>query len=126
MMTFTVAIGNTDAHLRNHSFLHATDTLTLAPIYDAIYDAAPTAEFAGTRQLALWINDQALLAAVSRDHLLREMTTWGLGSDDAVNIIDTTLTRLADAYDEAARQVPQVRPEIVAACKARTENLRGT
>lgn len=119
MMTFTVAIGNTDAHLRNHSFLHDTGALTLAPIYDA----APTTEFAGTRQLALWVNEQALLAAVTSDHLLREMTSWGLDSGDAANVIGTTLTRLADAYDEAARLVPQVRPEIVAACKARTENL---
>jgi serine/threonine-protein kinase HipA len=119
MMTFTVAIGNTDAHLRNHSFQHDTGTLTLAPIYDA----APTTEFAGTRQLALWVNGQALLAAVTGDHLLREMTSWGLDPADAANVIDTTLTRLADAYDAAARLVPQVRPEIVAACKVRTESL---
>jgi serine/threonine-protein kinase HipA len=119
MMTFTVAIGNTDAHLRNHAFLHDADALTLAPIYDA----GPTTEFAGTRQLALWIAGQSLLAVVSRGHLLREMTSWGLDPDDAARIFDTTLTGLADAYDEAARLVPQVRPEIVAACKTRTENL---
>lgn len=119
MMTFTVAIGNTDAHLRNHSFQHDAGTLTLAPIYDA----APTTEFAGTRQLALWVDGQALLAAVTGNHLLREMTSWGLDSADAANVIDTTLTRLADAYNAAARLVPQVRPEIVAACKVRTESL---
>lgn len=119
MMTFTVAIGNTDAHLRNHAFLHDAGALTLAPIYDA----APTTEFAGTRQLALWIGEQSLLAVVGRGHLLREMTSWGLDPDDAATVFDTTLTKLADAYDGAARSVPQVRPETVASCKARTENL---
>jgi serine/threonine-protein kinase HipA len=119
MMIFTVAVGNTDAHLRNHAFLHDADALTLAPIYDA----APTTEFAGTRQLALWIAGQSLLAVVNRGYLLREMTSWGLDPDDAATIFDTTLTRLADAYDEAARLVPQVQPEIVADCKTRTENL---
>lgn len=122
MMTFTVAIGNTDAHLRNHAFLHDMDALTLAPIYDA----APTTEFAGTRQLALWIDGQSLLAVVSRGHLLREMISWGLDRDDSATVLDTTLTRMAEAYDEAARFVPQVRPETVAACKTRTEILLGT
>jgi serine/threonine-protein kinase HipA len=119
MMTFTVAIGNTDAHLRNHAFLHDAGALTLAPIYDA----APTTEFAGTRQLALWVGGQSLIAAVTRDHLLREMTGWGLDPGDAAGIFEATLTGLADAYDKAAQLVPQVRPETVAACKARTESL---
>lgn len=119
MMTFTVAIGNTDAHLRNHAFLHDAGTLTLAPVYDA----APTTEFAATRHLALWIGGQSLLAVVRRGHLVREMTSWGLDADDAATVFDTTLARLTDAYDEAARLVPQARPETVAACKTRTENL---
>jgi serine/threonine-protein kinase HipA len=119
MMTFTVAIGNTDAHLRNHAFLHYENTLTLAPVYDA----APAAEFAGTRQLALWVADQALLAVVGRRDLIDEMAGWGLDPEDAARVCDATLTSLAGVYDEAARMVPQVRPEIVAACQARTENL---
>lgn len=119
MMTFTVAIGNTDAHLRNHAFLHEAGALTLAPIYDA----APTAEFAGTRQLALWVGGQQLLAVVGRDHLLREMTSWGLDPDDAAGVYEGTLAGLADSYDVAARLVPEVRPEIVATCKTRAKNL---
>jgi serine/threonine-protein kinase HipA len=119
MMTFTVAIGNTDAHLRNHAFLHQENALTLAPIYDA----APTAQFAATRQLALWVAGQSLLAIVGRSHLLDEMTSWGLNADDAQRTCDTTLARLADAYEQAAGLVQEVRPEIVAACQTRTENL---
>jgi hypothetical protein len=79
-------------------------------------------EFAATRQLALWIAGQSLLAVVGRGQLVREMTSWGLDADDAAAVAGTTLARLADAYDEAARLVPQVRPEIVTAGKIRTES----
>jgi len=119
MMTFTVAIGNTDAHLRNHAFLHGENTVSLAPVYDA----APTAGFAGTRQLALWVSGQPLLSVVTRDHLIREMASWGLDSDAACDVIDTTLTRLAAAYPEAAETIPGVPPAMVEACQTRTRNL---
>jgi serine/threonine-protein kinase HipA len=122
MLTFTVAIGNTDAHLRNHAFLHGAGTLALSPAYDA----APTAEFAGTRHLALWIGGQSLLAVVTRRYLLHELTSWGMAPDDAADVIDSTLGSLADAYDQAARLTPEVPPAIVAACRARTERLRRT
>ena len=122
MLTFTVAIGNTDAHLRNHAFLHGAGTLALSPVYDA----APTAEFAGTRHLALWIGGQSLLAVVTRRHLLHELASWGMLPDDAADVIDSTLGSLADAYDEAAGLIPEVSPAIVAACWARTERLRRT
>lgn len=121
MLTFTVAIGNTDAHLRNHAFLHNADGLSLAPIFDA----APTAEFAGTRQFALWIDGQSVLGVVTRGHLVRELASWGLDGDTADHVIDTTLTSLADAYDEAARTTPEVSASIVTACRRRTENLLG-
>ena len=121
-LTFTVAIGNTDAHLRNHAFLHQAGTLALSPVYDA----APAAEFAGTRHLALWIGGQSLLAVVTRRHLLRELVSWGMAPDDAADVIDSTLGSLADAYDQAARLTPEVSPAIVAACRARTERLRRT
>ena len=121
-LTFTVAIGNTDAHLRNHAFLHQAGTLALSPVYDA----APAAEFAGTRHLALWIGGQSLLAVITRRHLLRELASWGMAPDDAADVIDSTLGRLADAYDQAARLTPEVSPAIVAACQARTERLRRT
>lgn len=119
MMTFTVAIGNTDAHLRNHAFLHQGRRLALAPIYDA----APTSEFAGTRELALWVDGQSLLAVVTRSHIVREAVSWGLKQDQAEHIVESTLTALASAYDEAARQIPEVSRTVVAACQRRTEKL---
>lgn len=119
MLAFTVAIGNTDAHLRNHAFLHRAGKLALAPIYDA----APTVAFAGTRQLALWVDEQSLLAVVTRSHMIREMVNWGLDHDEATQVVNDTLARLAHAYDEAARTVPEAATPVVDACKRRTENL---
>jgi serine/threonine-protein kinase HipA len=120
VVTFTVAIGNTDAHLRNHAFLHGPGTLALSPAYDA----APTAEFAGTRHLALWIDGQSLLAVITRRHLLHELASWGIAPDEAADVIDSTLDSLASAYDQAASLTPQVSPAIVAACRSRTQRLR--
>jgi len=119
MMTFTIAIGNTDAHLRNHAFLHSGGTLSLAPIFDA----APTSAFPGTRQLALWVDDQALLSVVTRGHLVREMTSWGLAQKVAESVMDSTLARLAAAYPQAALAVPEVPSAIVQSCRDRTDRL---
>jgi serine/threonine-protein kinase HipA len=119
MVTFTVAIGNTDAHLRNHSFLHATGTLTLSPVYDA----APTAQFAGTRDLALWVGGQAMLAVVTRGHIVRELVSWGMETDEAAGVVESTLQRTATALSTAARATPEAPRSVVEACEARVDRL---
>jgi serine/threonine-protein kinase HipA len=119
MLAFTVAVGNTDAHLRNHAFLHGAGKLALAPIYDA----APTVAFASTRQLALWVDEQPLLAAVTRGHMIREMVSWGLDRDEAAVVVTDTLTRLAHAYNEAAQAVPEAATSVIDHCKRRTETF---
>lgn len=118
-LTFTIAVGNTDAHLRNHAFLHSAGTLSFAPVFDA----APTREFAVARDLALWVDGQPLLAVVTRGHILRELASWGMDADEAAGVVDSTLSRLANAYDQAARAIPEARRSIVEACQRRTESL---
>ena len=119
MVTFTVAVGNTDAHLRNHSFLHGTGTLKLAPVYDA----APTAQFAGTRDLALWVGGQAMLAVVTRDHIIRELASWRMDHDEAAEVVDSALARIAAAISKAAQATPEVSRLVVEACEGRVERL---
>lgn len=119
MVTFTVAVGNTDAHLRNHSFLHGPGTLRLAPVYDA----APTAQFAGTRDLALWVGGQAMLAAVTRDHIIRELASWGMDGGEAAEVVGSTLARIAIAISKAARATPEVPRSVVEACEGQVERL---
>jgi hypothetical protein len=93
--------------------------VSLAPIFDA----APTAPLARTRQLALWVDEQSILALVTYRHLIREMTGWGLAEDSAGEIADATLTALEGCYAKAAQAVPEVSPGIVADCETRTANL---
>ncbi|HTR94067.1 MAG TPA: HipA domain-containing protein [Trebonia sp.] len=119
MVTFTVAIGNTDAHLRNHSFMHGTGTLSLAPVYDA----APTVQFAGTRDLALWVGGQAMLAVVTSGHIVRELASWGMETDEAAEVVGSTLERTAGALNKAAQLTPEVPRSVVEACEARVDRL---
>jgi serine/threonine-protein kinase HipA len=121
MVTFTVAIGNTDAHLRNHSFMHGTGTLSLAPVYDA----APTAQFASTRDLALWVGGQSMLAVVTRSHIVAELASWGMETDEAAEVVGSTLQCTADALGKAAQAIPEVPRSVVEACEARLERLLG-
>jgi serine/threonine-protein kinase HipA len=119
MVTFTVAIGNTDAHLRNHSFVHGTGTLSLAPVYDA----APTVQFAGARDLALWVGGQAMLEVVTRGHIVRELVSWGMEPDAAAEVVSSTLERTGDALNKAAQLTPEVPRSVVEACEARVDRL---
>jgi serine/threonine-protein kinase HipA len=119
ILTFTIAAGNTDAHLRNHAFLHGDNTISLAPVFDA----APTRRVAGTRQLALWVAGVSLLDIVTRDHLVREISGWGLDRDAACSVVDTTLLGLEGSFAEAAREVGDVAPDIIKDCQDRTARL---
>ena len=92
---------HTLATRRNHSFLHGTGTLKLAPVYDA----APTAQFVGTRDLALWVGGQAM------DH------------DKAAEVVDSTLARIAAAVSKAAQATPEVSRSVVEACEGQVERL---
>jgi serine/threonine-protein kinase HipA len=119
-MVINVALGNTDAHARNHAFLIDRGTVRLAPMYDV----APTAEFTSTRRLALWVDGQAMLMAVTPGHLAREMASWGIRPADAQIIVDDALERLTAALPTAADVVPVVRDDIVKAVERRTRELR--
>lgn len=119
MMTFTIAVGNTDAHLRNHALLHGSGVVSLAPIYDA----APTSQFVSTREVALWVANQPLLIAITRKHLVDEMVGWGLKRIDAESVVESTLAALADALPCAAAQLPSVPATVVEYCLGRTQRL---
>ncbi|NYF09474.1 serine/threonine-protein kinase HipA [Leifsonia sp. AK011] len=104
----TVAGGNTDAHAKNFSLLHADDGSTeLAPYYDA----APLAlAYDGTQTLAMRVNGVSQLPDVTRDDLVEEAAGWGLA--DARPIVDETLeaiiaaTRSLEAHASIAAHVP--------------------
>jgi hypothetical protein len=75
-VTFTVVIGNADAHGKNLSLLHPTaGMVTLAPLYDTV----PTAMWPrlGDRA-AMTINSKSALAAVTLDDIVAEAARWSL------------------------------------------------
>jgi hypothetical protein len=96
-MVLTCAIGNTDAHGKNHSFLIDGDTLCFAPIYDA----SPTVSFVTGRQLAMYVGGSITIGEVNRMQLALEAKSWGLSRDVAIDIVDDALLRLGRAIEEA-------------------------
>jgi hypothetical protein len=121
-MTATVALGNGDGHARNHSYLIEDGAVRLAPAYDV----APTVEFVSGRQAGLWIGGQAMLFAVTRGHLAREMRSWGVPAADAGAVVDTTLERLAAALPKAADLVSAVDEALLDRCSARLAALHAS
>ncbi len=99
MTTFHVAIGNADAHGKNHSILHHADgRIELAPIYDAW----STIQYPRlTRTLSLSIDRTFQLEAISMERLIAEATTWGLGTAAARVVVDETLEHLATEVENA-------------------------
>jgi serine/threonine-protein kinase HipA len=91
--TVNLAMGNTDAHAKNHSVFHApAGDVSLTPIYDV----APTRAFIDQRHLALPVAGRFAIADITRDHLVRESVTWGIPERAAT----VTVTRVLDAMME--------------------------
>lgn len=96
-MVLTCAIGNTDAHGKNHSFLIDGDTLSFAPIYDA----SPTVSFVSGRQLAMYVGGSIAIGEVNRMQLAFEAKSWGLSRDVAIDVVDDALLRLGRSIEQA-------------------------
>ena len=100
-MVLSWALGNTDGHARNYSILITNGVARLAPAYDV----APTHLFAASTKMSLWIDGQAELRWITRDHLAREMTAWGVPPSDAADVVSATLARLAETVPAAAQEL---------------------
>lgn len=93
-LVFNVLVGNTDAHLKNLSFLVSRAGIRLAPFYDlictAVYDT-PAFEQSGwpaATRMAWPIADRARIAEIDRPCLL--------AAGQALRIKPATVTRLLD------------------------------
>lgn len=94
-MTFTVVIGDADAHGKNISLLHPDEQhVTLAPLYDTV----PTALWPTLRPTAaLRINGRDRLPTITADDLIREARRWGLSERAAGQTVASTCDRLHTA-----------------------------
>lgn len=109
-MTLGWAVGNTDGHARNFSLLLTDGVASLAPAYDV----APTHLFVSGTTSGLWIDGQATLRWITRGHLLREMSLWGIDPDTARDVLENTLAALADGLPQAADQLGELLPADIA------------
>jgi len=75
-ITFTIVIGNADAHGKNVGLLHPTPgTVELAPLYDTV----PTALWQQLRQdAAMTIGGRTRLSTITPGDVVAEAATWPL------------------------------------------------
>lgn len=119
-MTFTIAIGNADAHGKNIALLHdSPTTVRLAPVYDTVptlcWGQLPTnAAMAvnGRRQLVLDTPD-----SISVGDLIAEARGWPLVEDRANEAVFGALDDLAAALGEV--DIPEDLERLIAARIAR-------
>jgi len=98
MATLAAAVGNLDLHTKNLSLLHAPEgSMTLAPAYDVV----PQTHHDNDGLMALAVDGEYTHSALTREHLIREGLSWGLG--DAEGVVDATL---AAVRETAASESP--------------------
>ena len=110
-MVLNVAVGNTDAHGKNHGFLIEHGTISFAPVYDV----SPTVSFVSRRQLALFVGGEHRLDRVSKIHLALEAHSWGLSKNEAIDIVEDTTSRVltAIAKHKVGKESKSVRDDVL-------------
>jgi serine/threonine-protein kinase HipA len=97
-LTFTVLLGDNDAHAKNLAVLHLPGRSVLADVYDAVpnlFQAGPI-----DCNLALAIDGSFDHRRISAAHLIREAGRWNaLGTGEAERIVTATLADFATALD---------------------------
>jgi serine/threonine-protein kinase HipA len=102
IVTYTVLIGNADAHGKNLAFLHPTaERIELAPLYDTV----PTALWPKLRtDAAMSIGGQVSLPDVTTADILREAAAWNHPRDRAQAVARETIAAVIGAID--AEKIP--------------------
>jgi serine/threonine-protein kinase HipA len=103
-LTFTVLLGDNDAHAKNVGILHLPGRSMLADVYDAVPNLFQQDRI--NYDLALAIDRSFDHRCISAGHLIREAERWNaLGAGEAERIVAATLADFATALDHVA--VPQ-------------------
>ena len=103
--TFSMAVGNADAHAKNFSILHDRDSpaVSLAPLYDVLSTIALDLTDAGGQSMSAdthlgqRVGGQADIRAVTARNLIDEAVTWGIRRQQAAAIVTETLDRVLSA-----------------------------
>lgn len=96
--TFTVLIGNADAHGKNLSLLHPTaEAVELAPVYDTV----PTVLWPRLRTRgAMSIGSRWELDSITIEDLVSEAVSWRLSPEAAMKVVVKTAERTLAAAEE--------------------------
>lgn len=124
-LTFNVLTGNTDAHLKNLSFLVDHDGIRLAPFYDllstAVYEtrAFDRDGWPAGCSMAWPIGQVDRLQAIARTHLIEAGQAMGIKPATAGAMIDRLRANvmkealgLYDETEQAHREIGSQRPEL--------------
>jgi serine/threonine-protein kinase HipA len=103
--TFNMAVGNADAHAKNFSVLHDTDSpaISLAPFYDVLSTIA--LELGGSAgqpmqadtHLGQRVGGQADIRKVTSASLIDEAVSWRIRRRTASSVVAETLDRVLSA-----------------------------
>jgi serine/threonine-protein kinase HipA len=97
-LTFTVLLGDNDAHAKNLAILHLPGQSILADVYDAVPNLFQQDRI--DYNLALAINGSFDHRRISAAHLIREADQWNvLPPGEAERIVTATLADFAKALD---------------------------
>ena len=103
-LTFTVLLGDNDAHAKNVGILHLPGRSVLADVYDAVPNLFQQDRI--NYDLALAIDRSFDHRCISAGHLIREAKRWNaLGAGEAERIVTAALADFARALDHVG--VPQ-------------------
>ncbi len=93
--TFTVLIGNADAHGKNLSLLHPTPTnVEIAPLYDTV----PTVDWPNLKtHVGMTVNQRNDVNKITRSDLVAEAQSWGLAEAAASTAVDATISDAVQA-----------------------------
>lgn len=119
MIVLATAMGNLDMHAKNLGLIHSPGgSISLAPAYDVV----PHTHLSGVDgRMALAIGREYRHAALTREHLVAEVASWGLRS--AAELVDETLAAVAEAV-ELEHPHPQADPRVHPSVRQFTANLR--
>lgn len=117
--TFTVAVGNADAHGKNLSLLNdPVGTIRLAPLYDVMstihypHVSTPDGRRPVSTDLAMRVNGRGSVHEVTVDDLVAEAVTWSYPRNRAADLVAATLEALPDAVTAAAAATHDLPAEI--------------
>jgi serine/threonine-protein kinase HipA len=119
-LVVTVALGNADAHAKNHSLVHHGAAVALSPLYDVISTIAFLPE---QRHAALAVDGKFRLDEITRAHVHGEARSWGIPEREARTTIDGAIERLQAGMAAADELYPELARPVRAMVRSHAERF---